>query len=343
MNMLQAQYCPYQLQFRFEARTSRASMRVKDTYFIRLYDTAVPDSTIGIGECALFRGLSAEDSPEYEKQLAQACLNPYEALKSDCSSIRFGFETAFNSLPQSAWLLGKTGIATNGLIWMGDKATMAERIDAKLEQGFRVLKLKIGGIDFDDEVELLAGIRRRYSPETLEIRLDANGSFSPENALKRLVRLSEYHIHSIEQPLKAGQYEAMAALCRISPIAIALDEELIGCRTEDESQRLVENIMPQYLILKPSLCGGFAKADDYIRIASHLGIGWWATSALESNIGLQSIAAWVAAKNPDMPQGLGTGMLYYNNVESPLEMHGDSLYFNPAKPMPDIDNLPWKN
>lgn len=343
IHMLKAQYCPYQLRFRFEARTSRATMRIKDTYFIRLYDTTAPSVTLGIGECALFRGLSAEDCPDYETQLAKACLSPQKALDSSYSSIRFGFETALSTLSPSAWLLGKSGIPTNGLVWMGDKATMAERIDTKIEQGFRVLKLKIGGIDFEDEVALLDSIRRRYSPETLEIRLDANGSFSTENAKERLGRLAEFSIHSIEQPLKAGQTEAMAALCRTSPIPIALDEELIGCRSEEEARKLVEDIMPQYLILKPSLCGGFAKADDYIRIATSLGIGWWATSALESNVGLLAIAAWVAAKDPAIPQGLGTGMLYYNNVESPLEMHGNSLYFNPARPAPNIDALPWRN
>lgn len=318
-------------------------MRVKDTYFIRLYDTSEPSETLSVGECALFRGLSSDDRPDYEERLAEACKNPAEAANSDYSSIRFGFETALNGLQQSSWLRGEEGIPTNGLIWMGDKATMARRIDEKLEQGFRVLKLKIGGINFEDELALLDGIRNRYSSETLELRLDANGSFTPDNAMKHLARLSSFHIHSIEQPVKAGQHEAMATICRQSPIAIALDEELIGCRSEEESRNLLESIRPQYIILKPSLCGGFAKADYYINTAIDMGIGWWATSALESNIGLQAIAAWVAEKRPVMPQGLGTGMLYYNNVESPLEMRGDSLYYNPSKPTPNIDSLPWKN
>lgn len=341
--MLQAQYCPYQLQFRFEARTSRASMRVKDTYFIRLYDTSAPSKTLGIGECALFRGLSSDDKPDYEERLAEACKNPAEALNSNYSSIRFGFETALNALRPSPWLKGEEGIPTNGLIWMGDKATMARRIDEKLEQGFRVLKLKIGGINFEDELALLDSIRRRYSSETLELRLDANGSFTPDNAMNHLARLADFQIHSIEQPVKAGQHGAMARICSQSPIAIALDEELIGCRSEEESRNLLESIKPQYIILKPSLCGGFAKADHYINTAKDLGIGWWATSALESNIGLQTIAAWVAEKKPVMPQGLGTGMLYNNNVESPLEMHGESLWYNPSRPVPNIDYLPWKN
>lgn len=318
-------------------------MRVKDTYFIRLYDTSAPSKTLGIGECALFRGLSSDDKPDYEEQLAEACKNPAEALNSNYSSIRFGFETALNALRPSPWLKGEEGIPTNGLIWMGDKATMARRIDEKLEQGFRVLKLKIGGINFEDELALLDSIRRRYSSETLELRLDANGSFTPDNAMNHLTRLADFQIHSIEQPVKAGQHRAMARICSQSPIAIALDEELIGCRSEEETRSLLESIKPQYIILKPSLCGGFAKADYYINTAKDMGIGWWATSALESNIGLQAIAAWVAEKKPVMPQGLGTGMLYYNNVESPLEMHGESLCYNPSKPVPNIDYLPWKN
>lgn len=318
-------------------------MRVKDTYFIRLYDTSAPSKTLGIGECALFRGLSSDDKPDYEEQLAEACKNPAEALNSNYSSIRFGFETALNALRPSPWLKGEEGIPTNGLIWMGDKATMARRIDEKLEQGFRVLKLKIGGINFEDELALLDSIRRRYSSETLELRLDANGCFTPDNAMNHLTRLADFQIHSIEQPVKAGQHRAMARICSQSPIAIALDEELIGCRSEEETRSLLESIKPQYIILKPSLCGGFAKADYYINTAKDMGIGWWATSALESNIGLQAIAAWVAEKKPVMPQGLGTGMLYYNNVESPLEMHGESLCYNPSKPVPNIDYLPWKN
>lgn len=342
ITMLKAQWCPYRLFFRFEARTSRATMQYKDTYFIRLYDTDAPLRTIGIGECALFAGLSADDRPDYEEQLAKVCSMPAEALKNEYSSIRFGFEMALENTTAGEWLDGKVGIPTNGLIWMGDKATMAERIDQKLEQGFRVLKLKIGGINFDDEVDLLRTIRQRYNADTLEIRLDANGSFTPENALNRLDTLAQFEIHSLEQPIKAGQVKAMHNICRKSPIDIALDEELIGYRTYEDAANLVADIMPQYIILKPSLCGGFDCADKYIDIAKQLGIGWWATSALESNVGLKAIASWVAAKHPSIPQGLGTGMLYHNNIDSPLEMRGESLFYNPDKPEINIDNLPWR-
>lgn len=343
-NMLQAQYCPYRLDFRFEARTSRAVMHHKDTFFIRIFDTSAPDITLGTGECPLFAGLGADDRPDYESRLATACLNPEKALDEEYSSIRFGFEMALGRVVcDSSWLAGQYGIPTNGLVWMGDKATMAARIDQKLEQGFKVLKLKIGGIDFEEEVDLLASIRRRYSPETLEIRLDANGSFTPENALDRLGILSRFSIHSLEQPVKAGQPEVMRRLCACSPIAIGLDEELIGSRAARDAESLVDFIRPQYLILKPSLCGGFSGADAYIDIAVKRGIGWWATSALESNIGLAAIAGWVAAKKPSLPQGLGTGMLYHNNIESPLEMHGERLWYNQNACWQPLDSLQWKN
>ena len=342
--MLKAQWSPYRLLFRFEARTSRASMFDKDTYFIRLFDSSDPATTLGIGECALFRGLSEEDKPDYEEKLSLACQRPEDALVNADSSIKFGFETAFKRInPSQPWIEGRRGIATNGLIWMGDKATMARRIDEKLENGFRVLKLKIGGISFEDEVDLLKSIRQRYSPSTLELRLDANGSFSPEDAMRKLDILSSYSIHSLEQPIKAGQTCEMASICRQSPIPIGLDEELIGTRTYNAATELVEYINPQYLILKPSLCGGFAAADNYIDIAHKLGIGWWCTSALESNIGLAAIAAWVSSKGVEIPQGLGTGQLYHNNVPSPLEMRGESLFYNANGTWQFPSDMPWRN
>ena len=342
--MLQAQYCPYRLDFRFEARTSRAVMHHKDTYFIRIYDTYAPEVTLGAGECPLFAGLGADDRPDYEARLAAACRNPELALDEEYSSIRFGFEMALGRVASDvSWLAGEVGIPTNGLVWMGDKTTMASRIDEKLEQGFKVLKLKIGGINFEEEVDLLASIRRRYAPETLEIRLDANGSFSPENAVGCLERLSRFSVHSIEQPVKAGQPEEMRRICAISPIPIGLDEELIGTRTFEEAEKLVSFIRPQYLILKPSLCGGFSGADAYIDIARRRDIGWWATSALESNIGLTAIAGWVAAKKTSLPQGLGTGLLYSNNIESSLEMRGECLWYNPMAVWQSIESLPWRN
>lgn len=310
-------------------------MRHKDTYLIELTDSERP-GVKGIGECALFRGLSADDVPDFEQQLDYCCRHPEEILPM-MSAIRFGFETAKADLDNggkrlifpSDWLEGNRGIEINGLVWMGDKATMINRVEEKIGAGFKVLKLKIGGINFEDELEIISSIRKRFSADELELRLDANGSFTPFNALERLERLSKFDIHSLEQPIKAGQVAEMSRICRESPIKIALDEELIGCRPISEMSDLISYIKPAYIILKPSLCGGFEQADRLIGIAEQENIGWWATSALESNIGLNAIAQWVAAKRLSLPQGLGTGELYHNNITSPLTLKGSSLYYNP--------------
>lgn len=328
--MLQARYSRYTLKFSFLARTSRSAMREKDTYFVHITG---PEGE-GIGECALFRGLSAEDVPNYETALAEACRDPEGALSHPFSSIRFGFETALADYhaggrkvwTDTPWARGEQGIEINGLVWMGDKAEMRRRIAEKLDAGFRVIKLKIGGINFDDEVDLLRAVRAEFGPDDVELRLDANGSFTPENAAERLGVLSDFFIHSLEQPIRAGQIADMAEICRRSPIPIALDEELIGMRSDAETAQLLDAIRPQYIILKPSLCGGFERADAWIAQAECRGIGWWATSALESDIGLNAIAQWVAAKNPTLPQGLGTGQLYVNNIPNGLELQGSKLW-----------------
>ncbi|MCM1066438.1 MAG: o-succinylbenzoate synthase [Muribaculaceae bacterium] len=335
---MKAYWTPYRLNFNFTAITSRSSMTVKDTYFIRIEH----DGRVSYGECPLFRGLSADDLPDYEAQLAAACAHPEAAISHPYSSIRFGFESALAATPDTAWIRGERGIPINGLIWMADRDTMARRIAAKLDEGYKILKLKIGGIRFDDELELLAHIRRKFPPEVLEVRLDANGSFTPDNASARLERLARYGVHSIEQPIKAGQTEAMAALCESSPIPIALDEELIGTRSAAEARALVEAINPAYLILKPALCGGFAGADTYINIAQELGIGWWATSALESNLGLYAIGRWLSGYDTAMPQGLGTGQLYTNNIASPLSLRECALHFDCGGAWGDMERLPWR-
>lgn len=261
----------------------------------------------------------------------------------------FWLRTALADIGKSAghtnrWLEGHEGIPINGLVWMGDKATMRARIQEKLNAGFRIIKLKIGGINFDDEVYLLREIRRSFSPEDLEIRLDANGAFTPENALRRLDTLSVFAVHSLEQPIKAGQEETMAHICAVSPIPIALDEELIGMRTPEQCAQLLSDIRPAYIILKPSLCGGFRASDAYISIARKMNIGWWATSALESNIGLEAIGRWLTDNYTiTMPQGLGTGQLYTNNIGSPLEMRGPKLFYDPAKSRGSLENLPWRS
>lgn len=309
-------------------------MNVKETFIVSVNDDAVPGIT-GTGECAMFRGLSAEDTPLYETQLAQACISP-ETLPA-ISSIRFGFETALLDLRNggdgrfvdNAFTKGEKPIRINGLIWMGDKRVMKERIREKLDKGFRCVKLKIGGIDFNDELALLRYIRQEYAPDILELRVDANGAFSPHTAMEHLERLAEFNLHSIEQPIRQKQWDEMARLCRLSPIPIALDEDLIGFHSDEEKMRMLDTVKPQYIILKPSLCGGFAESDNWIRAAEARGIGWWATSALESNIGLNAIAQWVSKYDPQMPQGLGTGALYTNNFPSPLRLIGEELYFNP--------------
>lgn len=317
------------------------AMRVKDTYFVRLTDSAT--GRTGIGECALFRGLGSDDLPDYEEKLALACADPAEP--SPYSSIRFGIECAMIAaglaeMPSTPYSCGEEGIPINGLIWMGDRAEMRQRIDEKLNAGFRVLKMKIGGIDFESETDLLRYIRSRYSPETLELRLDANGSFAPEVAAERLDILSKFHIHSIEQPVKAGQTDIMARICRETPIPVALDEELIGMPNAESAAALLDAIRPQYIILKPSLCGGLSGAGLWADAAESRGIGWWATSALESNVGLHAIACWVASRGVMLPQGLGTGLLYSNNIPSPLELRGDRLYCNPSGTW-DYSALGW--
>ena len=332
--MLRAEYSRKVLKFKETAITSRSKMNDKETFIIHVTDDDIPGAT-GTGECALFRGLSAEDTPDYEQQLEYACNNP-ESLPA-ISSIRFGFETALLDMRNggagrfitNSFTEGTTPIRINGLIWMGDKRVMKQRIREKLDQGFNCIKLKIGGIDFNDEIALLKSIRDDYSPDNLELRVDANGAFSPDTAMQHLERLAEYGLHSIEQPIKQGQWDEMAALCRLSPIPVALDEELVGFKADEEKIRMLETIKPGYIILKPSLCGGFAESDRWIRLAEERGIGWWATSALESNIGLNAIAQWVSQYNPVMPQGLGTGMLYTNNYPSRLRLDGDRMYFNP--------------
>lgn len=345
--MIKAEWCPYRLVFNFLAKTSREEMRTKDTYLVRIYDTDVPD-IIGLGECALFKGLSADDVPEFETMLSQACANPLGRLP-EMSAIRFGFETAFADLRngglrlivENNWVSGNNPIAINGLIWMGDKAEMIRRVEDKIAKGFKILKLKIGGINFEEELSILESIRAHFDCHQLEIRLDANGSFTPANALRRLEALSRYDIHSIEQPIAARQRNEMKTICAESPIDIALDEELIGFNSREDKEKLLSDIRPRYIILKPSLCGGFQQADEWIDLAESYGIGWWATSALESNIGLNAIAQWVSTKHNNLAQGLGTGELYTNNIPSPLAMEGSRLNYRPDGKW-IIPDLQWR-
>lgn len=339
---MKASWQKHTLDFRFTAITSRDRLNSKDTYYIKVWHEESPEVT-GIGEAGLFRGLSCDDCPDYEKVLTQVCadIGRYAddtELLAQYPSIRFGVETALLDLKNGGrhllfdtpWSRSSESLSINGLIWMGDRDTMRSRIESKLAEGFGCIKVKIGGIDFGQEMELLTCLRS-MAPD-IEIRLDANGAFRPDEALGHLDRLAGIGIHSIEQPIRQGQWEEMARICAASPIPIALDEELIGITDDETRRRMLDIIRPAYIILKPTLTGGFAASDAWIRHAMDRGIGWWATSALESNIGLNAIAQWVSTYDTSMPQGLGTGQLYHNNIPSPLTLTGERLHYDITKP-----------
>lgn len=335
--MLKASFKKYTLSFRSPAITSRATMNYKETYFIKIWAEKNPD-IFGIGECALFKGLGADDKPDYEQKLQHYCdnINNISISEIAYSSIRFGIETALLDLKNGGkrlifptkWVDGDNPIQINGLIWMGSYKEMLNRLEEKLELGFSCIKLKIGGIEFNKEIKLLRFIRSNFPATDLQIRLDANGAFSLSSALVQLEQLAKYDIHSIEQPIKQHQWEEMANICRHSPIPIALDEELIGIESVEQKSEMLYTINPAYIILKPSLCGGFMGSEQWVKLANDMNIGWWATSALESNIGLNAIAQWVSTHKITMPQGLGTGNLYTNNIESPICQIDDILTYN---------------
>lgn len=341
---LKAWYKPYTLKFKKAARTSRGALIDRKIWLIHVarYDASAAE--YGTGECAPLPGLSIDPMPTYEEMLQQVCMaiDRYsywltEGLQS-YPSIRFGLEMALIDLAQggkqiwfpSLFTEGKAFVQINGLIWMGTKEEMQKQIDAKLKEGYSCLKLKIGALSFDDEIALLRHIRTRYSTKTLQLRVDANGAFSPHDVLEKLKQLSMLEVHSIEQPIAPGQLEEMSRLCQISPIAIALDEELIGITDVSQKKALLEHVQPHYLVLKPSLLGGFSSALEWISLATEQKTDWWITSALESNIGLSSLAQWTFTLHHPMPQGLGTGQLYENNFTSPLFLQGDKLFFLPA-------------
>ena len=336
---MKAAYAPYRLIFKAPAGTSRGILLHKDTYFLKVWDESNPE-VYGLGECALFKGLSREDTPLYESKLREMCQNIALGKSTDLSeysSLQFGLETALCDLSNGGrrvvvdtpFVHGETSIPINGLVWMGSFDEMSARIEEKLSAGFTTIKLKIGAIDFESELELIRQLRGRFSSETLTIRVDANGGFTPEEALPKLNRLAAYGIHSCEQPIKPNQWAEMRKICAESPIHIALDEELIGITDPMQMFMLLREIAPQYLIIKPSLMGGFAGAQEWLKMAKMTNTGAWFTSALESNVGLNAIAQVVAKFNPLIPQGLGTGALYTNNIESPLYQKADYLAYNP--------------
>ncbi|MEY2739547.1 MAG: hypothetical protein RL259_1456 [Bacteroidota bacterium] len=345
---MKATYKKYILHFNRPSGTSRGVMTEKETWFIVLEE----NGHFGIGECGLLRGLSVDDRPDYEKKLQWVCENIHlgkdqlwDALMA-FPSIQFGVEMAFLSLQSktpfilfpSTFTSGNEKMRINGLVWMGDPDFMKTQIEEKLAQGFTCIKLKIGAIDFEKELELLRYIRQHFDANTIEIRVDANGAFISNEALDKLHQLAVFELHSIEQPIQKNNVDIMTDLCKSTPFPIALDEELIGVFAYSEKETLLKKIRPQYIILKPSLVGGFKGTLEWISIAKSLNIGWWITSALESNIGLNAIAQFTFTLQNPMPQGLGTGGLYTNNFNCPLEIEKGHIQYNTSKNW-DISNL----
>lgn len=335
--MIRASYSTKELVFKKPARTSRGEMTSHTAYFIKLQQ----GNRIGYGEAAPLKGLSIDDRPNFENKLKECCLFINDGCPIDVldlaafPSLKFAIETAQLSLAfdesfkvfDTPFYTG-TPIDINGLVWMNTNTEMLEEAFYKVEQGFNCIKFKVGALDFDEECRMLESFRKRYSAFKVSLRLDANGAFSTAEALEKLKDLSRFEIHSIEQPIKAKQEDWMQELCAKTPIDIALDEELIGVDVVYDGLALLKKIKPQYIILKPTLIGGFANADTWIKHAQQHAIGWWATSALESNIGLNAIAQWCSTYQNPLPQGLGTGSLYTNNIQSPLVVDGGHLVYH---------------
>lgn len=364
---LQATWIKKTFHFNFKARTSRGPMVERDSWFIKILSKEQPDC-MGIGEAGPLPGLSQEAVDDFEnnlsriidlfnraaihpklleqadwRSLSQIILNTCQEVKQ-FSAIFFALETALLDLKNGGkrilfnnqFVKGMV-IPINGLIWMGGMDEMLQQIEIKIQEGFRCLKLKVGGLDFEKECDILQYIRRKYFKMDISLRLDANGAFKPDEAMYKLHKLSRYNIHSIEQPLKAGLAD-MAALCARSPIPIALDEELIGVSALAEKDELLSRIKPQFIILKPTLHGGLGGCNEWIGLAEEKGIGWWLTSALESNIGLNAIAQFALMFNNPLPQGLGTGKIYEDNIPAPLQIKEGMLHYNASNPW-DTDKL----
>lgn len=337
---------PRTLRFKQPAGTSRGIYYDRRVWYIVISSDSPHLRFCGVGECAPLHDLSCDFDEHYEERLHRICKETEQTQQIDAEALRpypsvlFGLQTAFRSaagslggdylrLFPSAFTQGEQSIPINGLVWMGSFEEMCGRMEEKLEKGFKCVKLKIGAIDFGSELELIRSLRRRYGPDTVELRVDANGAFLPEEAMGKLEQLAAFHIHSIEQPIRQGAWNDMARLCAATPLPIALDEELIGIHQPEEKKALLDAIRPQYIILKPSLHGAFTGAAEWIALARERGIGYWVTSALESNIGLNAIAQWCASLSSDksLPQGLGTGQLFEQNYPVPLSLEGDRLWF----------------
>jgi len=339
MNRLHASWKKYVLDFRFTAKTSRDELKTRTVWYLILKN---PEGKIGIGEAAMLKGLSLDDRPGFEDKLDSVCkiINEEGVVKfelGDWPSLKFALETALLDLHSDhpfklfpgKFTNAEYAIPINGLVWMGDKKFMKSQLQEKIEAGFKCIKMKIGAISWEDEYEILCAIRDDYSREEIELRVDANGAFAPDKVMPILEKLSKLDIHSIEQPIRAGQWEVLSEICQSSPIPIALDEELIPLLKSDSKLQLFENCRAQYLVLKPSLLGGFASCEEWIELAKQNNCDYWITSALESNIGLNAIAQWVSTLQPkQIYQGLGTGQLFHNNIDSPLEIKNAALCYN---------------
>jgi o-succinylbenzoate synthase len=351
--MLQASFTKYPLSFKRPSGTSRGVLTEKTCYFIKVFQKDSPE-VFGLGEISIIEGLSKDNPDHLEERMNWVCQNINESVDTlnhallDFPAIRMGVEMAFLDLKSggkrvyfnSHFTRGMQPININGLIWMGDTSFMLEQIKGKITDGFSCLKLKIGANNFEDEIEVIQNIRKEYDEHNLEIRVDANGAFSPSEALEKLNRLEALQLHSIEQPIKQGQWEEMAKLCEATELPIALDEELIGTYDPESMTRMLEKLSPAYIILKPSLLGGFNATYQWIQAAGEMSIPWWITSALESNVGLAAIAQFTGQFYNPLPQGLGTGQLYNANVDCPLQLEGQMLSYHQDHNW-DLASIKW--
>lgn len=340
--MLRARWIERTYTPRFPLGTSKGVLNERTVWYLIAWDNERPEVR-GIGEAALFPGHSKEFPADVKTKLLELCMdtsNWSQRLDDDLvdvPSVRFAVEQCLRDLDASGskvlfasdFTLGKAGIPINGLVWMGSFLEMKQRVKERIADGFTTIKLKIGGIDVEEEFDLLAAVRKEYGPSDIVLRVDANGAFDADNAPRVLDRLAALHVHSIEQPVKAGRYEVMSELCRNSPVPIALDEDLIGLNTHDAKEDLLDNLRPKFIVIKPSLVGGWAAAEEWIALAEARGIGWWITSALESSIGLNAVAQWTATLDLRLPQGLGTGSLFTDNIPSPLIVARGELRYRP--------------
>jgi o-succinylbenzoate synthase len=338
---MNASYFKYLLHFKQPSGTSRGILTDKETWFIVIEK----EGKKGIGECGILRGLSADDRPDYEEKIRWACQNIHLGEKKlwealiEFPSIQFGLEMAFLSLKSenpfvlfpSKFTSGEKSIVINGLVWMGDEAFMKQQIEEKIAQGFTCIKLKIGALDYDKELDLLRFIRANFDEKAIEIRVDANGAFNSNEALFKINQLTGFKLHSIEQPIQKNHTDMMSVLCKNTNLPIALDEELIGVFSFAEKERLLQKIKPQYIVLKPSFIGGFRGTLEWISVAEKFNIAWWITSALESNVGLNAIAQFTFLQNNLLAQGLGTGSLYTNNFDCPLTVSDGQLWYDTKK------------